>query len=230
MTILPSITEFISQLELFSNGKLNYPEKIRELLQIAMQTGLTQEFEELVFQAKFLMNTREVMKKNRPGGEGFEKLSAEFESSQHRSMALLKNLVERAAPELSGHYSEFFFSLDAESFIRLMNLYSDLRWIKNWQIDGKPLPFQPVRIIPADRPAISHLPDGNNRLKADLISFRHLRQIAILALLFFMIFLLIDPPVTILGWILSVGIMVMLVYITIQLVIFIRKYSVSDCP
>lgn len=43
MNIRPDIAEFVSNLEVFSKRKLNYPLEVGELLQMAFQTGLTHE-------------------------------------------------------------------------------------------------------------------------------------------------------------------------------------------
>ena len=52
MKIRPDIAEFVANLEVFGKRKMNYPMEIGEILQIAFQTGLTKEFEDLIFQAK----------------------------------------------------------------------------------------------------------------------------------------------------------------------------------
>ena len=63
MNVRPDIEEFVASLEVFSKRKLNYPTEIGEILQIAFQTGLINEFEELVFHAKFLTRAQDVMKR-----------------------------------------------------------------------------------------------------------------------------------------------------------------------
>ena len=142
MKIRPDIAEFVANLEVFGKRKMNYPMEIGEILQIAFQTGMTKEFEELIFQAKFLIRTRDVMKHIGYETEGFEKLSTEFQSGLKKSMDSLKMLVGSAAEDVTQKYYNTFFAMETESFDRLMKLYSDLTWIKNWQIDGKPLPYK----------------------------------------------------------------------------------------
>ncbi len=142
MNIRQDIAEFVIELEVFGNRKFNYPLEVSELLQIAVQTGLINEFEGLIFQAKFITRTQDVMKQIGYEAKGFEKLSTEFHSSVEKSLSLLKMLVERAATDAKKKYSDTFFTMGAESFARLMKLQSDLSWIKNWQIDGKLLPYE----------------------------------------------------------------------------------------
>ncbi len=107
-----------------------------------------------------------------------------------------------------------FSIVDTDSFERLMKLYSDLSWIKNWQIDGKSLPYEKHFTV-----------KSGNHTKAEEGKSEPLIRIqksAVSIAIIFILFLLIDPPVTVIGWILSLGIAVFLVYIIVQVVILKR--------
>ena len=226
MNIRPDIAEFVADLEVFGKRKLNYPLEIGEILQIAIQTGLTGEFEELIFQAKFLARSQDVL--TQPGHEAqrIERLMGEFHTGLAGSMDLLKSIVERSASDVAQKYSEKFFTLEPESINRLMMLYSDLSWVKNWQIDGKPLPYETkVPKIPAAQENINSqttevLGMGQRR---PVQSFSRIQKSAVLAAILILLSLLLDPPVTILGWILLLWIMALLVYIIIQIIFIARN-------
>ena len=227
MNIRPDIAEFVVDLEVFGKRKLNYPLEVAELLQIAVQTGLISEFEELTFQAKFLTRTQNIMKQIGHEAQGFEKLSTEFHSGIEKSLNLLKILVGRVATDIIQKYSDAFFAMETESFTRLMKLYSDLSWIKNWQIDGRPLPYEiKSSIINATQEQANRLTIGNNQNNKSTKSLSRIQRSAVLTTILFVLFLLIDPPVTILGWILSLGIAALLAYIAIQ-ILFLTKNSKS---
>jgi hypothetical protein len=142
MKVNPNILEFVAELESYAKQKLNYPVEVGELLQIAGQTGLVNDFEELIFQAKFLARTQEIMKRIGPGSEGFQKLYTEFQSGLKKSTDILKELISRTTMEIGEKFSEASMTMDTEGIERLMKLFIDLSWIKNWQIDGKPLPYR----------------------------------------------------------------------------------------
>ncbi len=89
------IKNFIEELEVFAEQKLNYPAEIGELLQIVIDTGMTKEFNDLIFKAKFLVRTREIMKRIGPGMDGFEKLSSEFQSGVKEADSIFNMVVER---------------------------------------------------------------------------------------------------------------------------------------
>jgi hypothetical protein len=223
MTIRPDITEFVAELEVFSKKKLNYPSEIGEILQIVVQTGLTLEFEELIFQAKFLVRTQDVMRKIGDKGEGFGKLSTEFQSGVEKSGDLLKLLIAKTPAGNARKYTELFFAAKIESFSHLMKLHSDLSWIKNWQIDGKALPYEtmPSKIIAAQK-QIDLQTKGKKQNKQSIKSLYRIRKSVMLSVILFTLFILLDPPATILGWILSLWISVLLVYISIQIIFLVK--------
>jgi hypothetical protein len=214
MILRPEIIKLVDDIQVYSRRTLQYPSHVGELLQIALQTGLTNEFEDLIFQAKFLVQTQDVL--NRVGNEteGSDKLSIEFQSGLKRASELLKVLVGRASTDVVQKYSDVFFAMDTESLSRLMKLYSDLRWIKNWQIDGKPLPYQTVstKQEPVPLEAKASPDDVQTATSVSMI-----QRSAFLSIILMIIVLFIDPPVTILGWILSLGITALLAYIVLQI-------------
>ena len=223
MKVRPDIAEFIASIEVFGGRKLFYPSEISELLQIAFESESTNEFEDLIFQAKFLTRTQEVMKKIGYEAEGFDKLSAEFQSGLTRARDLLKLLLGRTSADVTRKYSEMFFTLEIEGLSRLMKLYSDLSWIKNWQIDGKPLPYERKLL----KTILDHEPVNqqiNEKQKSSSTkSLMRIQRSAMLGLILFVLFLLIDPPVTILGWIISLWIAVLLVYIVFQMLSYHKE-------
>lgn len=228
MNIRPDITEFIVELEVFGKRKLNYPLEVSEILQIAVQTGMVKEFEELIFQAKFLTRTQDVMKQIGLEAQGFEKLSTEFQSGIKKSMDLLKMLVGRAGKDVIQKYLDDFFTMETEGFARLMKLNSDLSWIKNWQIDGKSMPYETASSKKSTTQEHANLQTKEERQQQKSTkSFSSIQRSAVLAAILFVLFILIDPPVTILGWMLSLGIAALLAYIVIE-ISFLTKYSNSD--
>jgi hypothetical protein len=226
MTIRPDIAEFVACIEVFSKRKLNYPLEVGGILQIAIQTGLTNEFEELIFQAKFLTQTESVMKQIGIEAEGFKNLSMEFDLGLKKSMDLLRILVGRAVADDTQKYSDTFFAMETKSLARLMKLYSDLKWIKNWQIDGKPLPYQTKsKILSVGRKNASLQTKEIQQNGRSIKSLSRIQKSALLTAIFMVLLLLIDPPVTILGWILSLGITVLLAYIVIQILFLTRNQN-----
>jgi len=97
---------------------------------------------------------------------------------------------------------------------RFVKLSSDLGAIKNWQIDGKPLPYN-------SNPAVSLRSQDDTKKKAVVLLIR-IQKSALLSMVLFILFLFLDTPVTTLGWILSLGIAAFLLYIILQISIMNR--------
>lgn len=221
MNVRPDMKDFINKLEVYAKRELNYPEEVGELLQIVMQTGLVCEFEDLIFQAKFLVKTQEIMKRNGPRTHGFEKLSTEFQSSVKKSIDFLHLLMERAPSDVARKMTETFLAMETDSFNRLMKLFSDFSHIKNWYIDGKPMPYETKSDVKSN---LQNTVEGSSHGEKMNLILVQIQKSALLCAILFLLFLLIDSPVTMFGWILSLGIEAFLLYIILQI------YSIKKTP
>jgi len=140
MVIRPETSEFIENLERHANRKLNYPQEVAQLVDFARQANTIGLFEDAIFHAKFITKSYGVMKRIGVDGEGYDKLSAEFQASLQKIATVLKELLQHAPAEIGAQYETAFFSVNQESLSRLMSLINDLALVKNWRVDGKPLP------------------------------------------------------------------------------------------
>ena len=130
----------LNEIERSSARSLNYRDEVGLLIELAHQQQLADVFDELIFLAKFLTKSSAVMKRIGNGGEGYDKLAAEFQSGLEKVSALLKQIVALAPEESRGRMLSFFFALTPESLEHLMLLISDLSVVKNWVLDGGRLP------------------------------------------------------------------------------------------
>jgi uncharacterized membrane protein len=103
-----------------------------------------------------------------------------------------------------------------------MKFYSDISWIKNWQIDGKPLPYEKVSSKTTIDQKLVNRQKKEKQQNQSSKSLSRIQRSAILGMILFVLFLLIDPPVTILGWLISLWIAALLVYIIVQM-FFVRR-------
>jgi hypothetical protein len=214
MMISPDIAEFVADLEIFAKRKLNYPVEVGELLQTVNQSGLIDDFKELIFHSKILIKTQEIMKRIGPGMDGFTKLSNEFQLSIKKSIDILSRLLEKAPSDVARKLTDMFIGMDTDRFNQLLKLSSDLNLIKNWQVDGKPLPYTMEPEVNISLQNTVKINMSEEKISSLLVQ---IQKSAILCTILFLLFLLIDSPVTILGWILSMGIITFLLYIIFQI-------------
>ena len=105
------------------------------LLQIAEEHALQEQLDDLAFSAKFISKSFELMQRIGKDGNGYEKISAEFSSQIKRSQDILKKLLESADAVTKAHFSGSYLEMNTLTMQNLMQLYHDLRWYKNYQID-----------------------------------------------------------------------------------------------
>jgi hypothetical protein len=134
------ITQFLDELGKFASRDLPYKSDVGVLLHRAKETKDIKRFEDLIFLAKFVSRTFEVMRRIGPDAEGYDKLAAEFSENLQKATALARALVQDAPASERERFENSYFGLEQESFRRLLGLLGDLSWVKNWLLDGKPLP------------------------------------------------------------------------------------------
>jgi hypothetical protein len=140
MTPRPETEQFVSELQKFSERLFIHKDAIAVLLDEARARGTMQVFEDLVFLAKFLSKTYDLLRRIGPDGDGFQKISAEFQENLERANTFVMTLVKESPKPVKQNMVENFLRLDQESMTRFMALLRELAWVKNWMIDGKPLP------------------------------------------------------------------------------------------
>jgi hypothetical protein len=137
-----SITSFLVELELHANKKLQHRSDLHRLIELSWSSGRQQVFEDVVFFAKFMTKSMEVMKRIGGDADGYDKLSNEFQSASEKVLTLLRTLVKDSDEEVKQHFVQSYLSPTPENLPRFLRLLEELAWIKNWQVDGKPLPWE----------------------------------------------------------------------------------------
>lgn len=199
------VEQLIDSLEQDGKGSLNHRDMLVLLLDRASE-GMAQLFLDACFHAKFVVRTQEVMRRIGKDGEGFDKLSAEFQAGVERTSDLLRAMVKDATGPVKGRLTAHFLDLSPEALQRLLELCSDLSRIKNWEVDGRPLPFVSNSLKPpTTRPAE----------RGEKVSPIRVSRANRVAMSLFVLLLIMEPPITIIGWITAVviaGLMLVVEY------------------
>ena len=145
MALRSDTLELLRGLEKSSRKRLNYPNEVGQILEAAQNGRRTMQFEDAIFLAKFISSSFDVMSRIGVDGEGYEKLSAEFESNTQKLSSLIKEILIGARDEIRQNQTALFLSLTPESLERLMLLLRDLTAVKNWVVDGNRLPWDPSK-------------------------------------------------------------------------------------
>lgn len=152
--------KLLDEIEVFAQRKLRYRPEISALLElvprgsakgiplgdfalgstpltIASGLGRREMLADIIFLAKFLWNVYNLMQRIGPAEEGYPKLSAEFRDALEKFSTLIKTLIKESSEEMKEKFKTTFFSLSQESMSNLVQLASDLSWLKNYAIDTK---------------------------------------------------------------------------------------------
>ncbi len=215
MELQSQTKQFIENLQKEYGRTLSFPEEVCFLIDQTNMHRLDQPFRDAIFHAKFATKTREVMSRIGHDGEGYDKLSSEFQTSVEKASTLLKTIVKESPEEHKQQLVRNFFSLDQSSFSRLMKLFEDLSWIKNWEVDGKSLP-----LVGESQGSSRHShhdqstgEDGPRQQNEEIVRIRNGSSFALVLML---VFCLVDTPATVLGWGLLLTVVAFLVYIIIS--------------
>ncbi len=196
--------QFVEQLRIFASGRLNFPQEVTDLLDLSRDHHLEQVFLDAIFHAKFAVKTKDIMSRIGRDAQGYDKLSAEFQNSVEKTTTLLKTIFKEAPAETKQRFVNGFLRLDQESFGNLTKLLEDLSWVKNWEVDGRPLPLRDVRT-----------PDATVR-KSPREALSWITKSSVLGVVLMVILLISDPPVTYLGWGIAVVVVLLLLVIVVS--------------
>ncbi len=205
MAIRSDIKEFIQQIETSSGKKFYFPDEAAFLFELSLKTEKQLAFNELLFHSTAVTKTHDVMKRIGPGADGYEKLAVEFQSNAQRVVELIQEIIHQTEQEQT--FGKQFLAFETESFLRLTQLCVDLRLIKNWEVDGKPLPT--LETFSGQQFA----KEEKNKAAIHILHQRIKRSV-ILSVALLILLALIDPPATILGWCVTITVLGLLVYIS----------------
>lgn len=139
--IPPADTErFLNELEQYASRPIVHRKELGTLVELARTHGRMPQLEEAAFHAKFVVKSTGIMKRIGPGGEGFDKLQSEASVSAKTAAAALRTIVQHLPEGERANWERRFLALDQSTFDRLLELFEDLAWIKNWTLDGRALP------------------------------------------------------------------------------------------
>jgi hypothetical protein len=145
MVVRSAIQSFVDELERYSKRTFAHKSELGQLMEFAWSSNREQLMEDAVFHAKFVTRAFDIMRRIGRDAEGFATLEAEFKANTEKALTLLRTLVKDSPEEMKQHFLQSFFLPTEENLPRVLSLFAELTWIKNWMVDGKPLPWEQPR-------------------------------------------------------------------------------------
>ncbi|HTX19649.1 MAG TPA: hypothetical protein VMG34_13420 [Bacteroidota bacterium] len=139
MVVSQDTATLVASLQEYSGSKLRHAGDLAILIELSRSGNQQQVLEDLSFLSKFLVNTRAVMDRVGKGGEGYDKLSFQFTENLEKASTFVRLLVKESPDETKRHFTSTYFSMTPAALSSLMELFYDISWLKNWNIDHSPL-------------------------------------------------------------------------------------------
>ena len=137
MTLSQQTKELLTQITTLSGNTLQRSMDLGVLLELAQRQSLQPMLDDLAFSAKFLVKSIELMKRIGEGGDGYEKLEKEVAAQTEKSRTIITRLLDGADALTQSHIRGTYLSMDTVSLQNLLQLFHDLRWYKNYQMDHR---------------------------------------------------------------------------------------------
>jgi hypothetical protein len=136
MDVHAEAARIVAALDLKSGGRLRRREDLLDLLVLGLPEARRPVFDDLAFSAKFLARARGMLERIGHGGQGYDRIAAEFAEHLGRASALLRSLLDGAPEPVRSRLQAVYLGMEPETLESLLALCHDLGWYKNWLIDG----------------------------------------------------------------------------------------------
>src|SRR5438105_4928505 len=121
-------------LQLIRSLPLKHPSWIKILFNASLARDNGATFDEIIFRAKFVSQTRKVMERIGGGAQGYAELSRELKENITTLQKLFMKLS--VGKEFEREFSALFLLPTAEAFARFLQLIGDCTLVKNAILDA----------------------------------------------------------------------------------------------
>lgn len=129
------INSLIADVESMNGKNLSNRSEISMIIATAKLHGMTDTFNRLIFLGKFLFNTHNIMNRIGKQGEGYEKLSNEFQDNSKLFLQDLEIIIDTSAGDTRDCLLKFISFQNTTDFNNFMMLIEDLSLLKNFELD-----------------------------------------------------------------------------------------------
>jgi len=131
--------DFVDGIEEFSGSKLRRKIDLLRIYEEAQQNDELKLFEELLFNAKYVMGLLRVVQSssNVPDIKNLDQIKKDFSENMEKVINELKALIKPGTDDLQKYFQDTYFELTQENFIHLSELLSDLEQAKKFINNAK---------------------------------------------------------------------------------------------
>jgi hypothetical protein len=134
MGINLSDKKFLTGVEALTGGLLLKKADIQKLLEIVVAKKKEEEFEKLSFTAKYICGMMRVVK-NAPGipeVSSIDQIKSDLNDNMKKGVEQLKEIISSGNEDDKDYFEKTYFTLTAQNFTNLTDLFSDLESVKKY--------------------------------------------------------------------------------------------------
>lgn len=137
MQLSTQTAALLNELDALSRHKLTHRDDLGLLLELAAHHRDSELLDSLSFLAKFVFRTYGILQRIGKDTEGYSNLEREFRENLEKGKSLLRSLLRAAPSDVRGHFETTYLRMQPRALEKLLALYYDLSWYKNWLIDNR---------------------------------------------------------------------------------------------
>lgn len=151
MKLRDETEKYLGSVERYAGKKLRYRIPIATLIDLAARGQQDAVFEKIIFLAKFITRGFDILRRSGIVADETKNLAEEIEKNLQQVTGLIRSLCAVDPRESAVIFDERYFSLSHESLSTIQELLAELTWIKNYSLDGHPVPMHPSPPIQPSR-------------------------------------------------------------------------------
>lgn len=126
--------DFLNKVEEFTTNPLQKKEDVKKIVDAAHQNGREEEFEALIFTAKYISGMMRVIKSapGIPEVNSIEHIKNDLNENMKKGIEHLQGLISFCDESELEYFKKNYFTLSQQNFSDLTQLFSDLESVKKY--------------------------------------------------------------------------------------------------
>lgn len=126
--------DFLNKVEEFTSNPLQKKEDVKRIVDAVLQNGKEEDFEKLIFTAKYISGMMRVLKSapGIPEVNSIEHVKNDLNENMKKGIELLQVIVSSNTDSDREYFSKNYFTLSQQNFSNLAQLFSDLESVKKY--------------------------------------------------------------------------------------------------
>jgi len=125
---------FLIGVEEYTGSLLQKKEDIKKIIELVIAEKKEEEFEKLVFTAKYISGMMRVLK-NAPGipeVNSVDHVRKDLNENMKKGIEQLKEIISSGSESVGDYFNKMYFNLSTQNFSNITQLFSDLESVKKY--------------------------------------------------------------------------------------------------